>query len=252
MNELQTVNYQLPDTLQDLAKFVLVIPDKISSVKSEIHAMMRLDLAKEVVEQKKEELQMLTEAYIDATVRVGDLTKQIEKRAGRPSEKIISTDEYNLKTKAEKITELGFSQPQVSRFEKMSNNKDIVEQVKADCRESGEPLTQSKVLSLIDEKTKRGRSPTIEEAYYEDVIKPSEDAYKKGCEEIDLAFDAGAKIDNVLMQLENMPFDDYHIECYVKHYLNTDFQRNGRMIELMIGKLEKIKNKIKELNSEIT
>lgn len=251
MNELQTVNYQLPDTLQDLAKFVLVIPDKISSVKSEIHAMMRLDLAKEVVEQKKEELQMLTEAYIDATVRVGDLTKQIEKKQGVRTD-LQPTAAGEGKLKSEVVKELGFGESQVLRFEKMSNNKDVVEQVKADCRNSGETLTQSKVLSLIDEKRKRGQSPTIEEAYYEDVIKASEEAYQKGCEEIDLAFDAGAKIDNVLMQLENMPFDDYHIECYVKHYLNTDFQRNGRMIELMIGKLEKIKNKIKELNSEIT
>jgi hypothetical protein len=251
LNELQTVNYQLPDTLQDLAKFVLVIPDKISSVKSEIHAMMRLDLAKEVVEQKKEELKMLTEAYIDATVRVGDLTKQIEKKQGvRTDLQPTATGEGKLKS--EVVKELGFGESQVLRFEKMSNNKDVVEQVKAECRETGEPLTQSKVLSLIDEKKKRGRSPTIEEAYYEDVIKPSEDAYKKGCEEIDQAFDAGAKIDNVLMQLENMPFDDYHIECYVKYYLNTDFQRNGRMIELMVAKLEKIKNKAKELNSEIT
>lgn len=251
MNELQTVNYQLPDTLQDLAKFVLVIPDKISAVKSEIHAMVRLDLAKEVVEQKKEELQMLTEAYIDATVRVGDLTKQIEKRAGRPPENYSHQCE-ELKPKCEVIKDLGFNKDQVSRFEKMSNNKDIVEQVKADCRESGETLTQSKVLSLIDEKRKRGHSPTIEEAYYDDVIKASEEAYQKGCEEIDQAFDAGEKINNVLMQLENMPFDDYHIECYAKHYLNTDFQRNGRMIEIMIAKLEKIKKKILEVNSEIT
>lgn len=251
MNELQTVNYQLPDTLQDLAKFVLVIPDKISAVKSEIHAMVRLDLAKEVVEQKKEELQMLTEAYIDATVRVGDLTKQIEKKQGvRTDLQPTTTSEGKLKS--EVVKELGFGESQVLRFEKMSNNKDIVEQAKADCRESGETLTQSKVLSLIDEKKKRGHSPTVEEAYYEDVIKPSEEAYQKGCDEIDQAFDAGEKISKVLLAVENMPFDDYHIECYVKHYLNTDFQKNGRMIEIMIAKLKKIKKKILEVNSEIT
>lgn len=251
MNELQTVNYQLPDTLQDLAKFVLVIPDKISAVKSEIHAMTKLDLAKEVVEQKKEELQLLTEAYIDATVRVGDLTKQIVKKQGvRTDLQPTTTGEGKLKS--EVVKELGFGESQVLRFEKMSNNKDVVEQAKADCRESGEPLTQSKVLNLIDEKKKRGKTPTIEEAYYEDVIKPSEEAYQKGCEEIDQAFDAGAKIANVLRPLESMPFDDYHIECYAKHYLNTDLERSGRMIEIAIAKLEKIKKKIKEVNSEIT
>lgn len=95
MNEIQSINYQFPDRIQDLAKFVLVIPDKISSVKSEIHAMTKLDLAKEVVEQKKEELQMLTEAYVDATVRLGDLTKQIEKKQGIRKDLELSNGEIH-------------------------------------------------------------------------------------------------------------------------------------------------------------
>lgn len=75
-------NQQLPDKIEDLAKFVLVGREKLTSVRAEIRAISKLELAEEVREQKREEAQMLAEALMDAEVRIGDLLKQIPKAQG--------------------------------------------------------------------------------------------------------------------------------------------------------------------------
>lgn len=75
-------NQSLPNTIEDLAKFVLVGREKLSAVRANIRAIDKLQLAEEVREQKKEEAQMLAEALLDAEVRIGDLLKQIPKAQG--------------------------------------------------------------------------------------------------------------------------------------------------------------------------
>lgn len=75
-------NQNLPNTIEELAKFVLVGREKLVSVRAEIRAIDKLELAEEVREQKREEAQMLAEALIDAEVRIGDLLKEIPKAQG--------------------------------------------------------------------------------------------------------------------------------------------------------------------------
>lgn len=73
----------LPDNIEDLAKFILVGREKLVSVRAAIRAIDKLELAEEVREQKREEAQMLAEALIDAEVRIGDLLKTIPKAQGK-------------------------------------------------------------------------------------------------------------------------------------------------------------------------
>ena len=75
-------NQNLPNTIEELAIFVLVGREKLVSVRAEIRAIDKLELAEEVREQKREEAQMLAEALIDAEVRIGDLLKEIPKAQG--------------------------------------------------------------------------------------------------------------------------------------------------------------------------
>lgn len=77
---LQSEN--LPNTIEDLAKFVLIGREKLTAVRAEIRAIDKVQLAQEVREQKKEEAQMLAEALLDAEVKIGDLLKQIPKAQG--------------------------------------------------------------------------------------------------------------------------------------------------------------------------
>lgn len=152
-------NQNLPNTIEDLAKFVLVGREKLVSVRAEIRAINKLELAEEVREQKREEAQMLAEALIDAEVRIGDLLKQIPKASGgdRKSEEIKNRTVAkfdNPETKQEVIQRLGFNKDQANRFETMASNKDIVEQVKAEARENEDIPTRTRVLQLVKEKTK--------------------------------------------------------------------------------------------------
>lgn len=61
MNELATVNKQLPDTLPEIAKFSLVGREKLAAVRAEIRAIEKVGLAKEVLEQKKTEAQEIAD-----------------------------------------------------------------------------------------------------------------------------------------------------------------------------------------------
>ena len=82
MNNLIIQQSNLPDTIEELSKFVLVGREKLTAVRAEIRAINKLQLAEDVREQKKEEAQMLAEALLDAEVRIGDLLKTIPKAQG--------------------------------------------------------------------------------------------------------------------------------------------------------------------------
>lgn len=160
MEYLTTVQNNLPDTIEDLAKFVLVGREKLTAVRANIRAIDKLQLAEDVREQKKEEAQMLAEALLDAEVRIGDLLKQIPKatKGNQYTGKMVNDSSVdNQKPKKQVIEELGFNQKQAERFETLSSNKDVVEQVKAEARENEDIPTRSRVLQLVKEKTKEDK-----------------------------------------------------------------------------------------------
>lgn len=154
----------LPNKIEDLAKFVLVGREKLVSVRAEIRAINKLELAEEVREQKREEAQMLAEALIDAEVRIGDLLKQIPKAKNQ-----YAKDNGVHSTKKEVISNLGFNEKQAQRFETLASNKDIVEQVKAEARENEDIPTRSRVLQLVKEKSKEERDNEYLQAQFKEI-----------------------------------------------------------------------------------
>ncbi|MBV4417432.1 hypothetical protein [Clostridium tyrobutyricum] len=89
MNDLVLKQNNLPDNIKDLSKFVLVGREKLTSVKAEIRAIDKLNLATEVRDQKKQECSMLAEALLDAETRLGDLLKQIPKTKNQYTGKMV-------------------------------------------------------------------------------------------------------------------------------------------------------------------
>lgn len=157
MNELTTYAQQLPDTLEDLSKFVLVGREKLISVRAEIRAIDKIHLAEEVRNQKREEAQMLSEAVLDAEVRLGDLLKKIPKINSNQHIKKVQTDStvHLQKPKAEVIKDLGLSEKQAQRFETLADNKDIVEQVKQEAKENDDLPTRTRVIDLAQQRKKK-------------------------------------------------------------------------------------------------
>lgn len=166
MNELIVQSKQLPDNLPDLAAFVLVGREKLTAVRAEIRAIGKLQLAEEVRQQKRDEAQMLSEALLDAEVRIGELTKAIPKAtnggANQYGAKPTAMSEKQ-KTKSEVITDLGFTPKQVERFEILANNPDVVEEVKREARENDDIPTRTRVIDLVQQR-KKAENARIEES----------------------------------------------------------------------------------------
>lgn len=157
MNGVVCVSQELPANIEDLAKFVLVGREKLVSVRAEIRAIDKLNIAEDVRKQKRDEAQMLSEALLDAEVRIGELLKELPTAGGgdRRSEDFKKgiTAPFE-KPKLEIVQELGFNRDQAKRFETLAANKAVVEQVKAEARENEDIPTRSRVLQLVKEKNK--------------------------------------------------------------------------------------------------
>ena len=154
MNDLISYERNLPENIEDVAKFVVIGAEKLNALRAEIRAIKKASIAKEVYDQKLEEQRRLSELILDAAVKVGEFTKQLPKKIGaRTDVKPTDSDVARLcETKGQAIEKLGFSYKQVERFEKLADNKDIVEQVKAQAREEGTSPTRTEVLRRVKER----------------------------------------------------------------------------------------------------
>ena len=115
MGELMVSQGGLPSVIEDVARFVLVGREKLASVRAEIRAIDKLQLAQDVYDQKMDEARMLAEALLDAEVRLGELFKQIPKASGaRTDLQPTDTDVARLpiETKQRTVESLGFTPKQ--------------------------------------------------------------------------------------------------------------------------------------------
>lgn len=174
-NELVLMNDErhLPASLEDLAQFVLVGRDKLAMVRAGIKALDKLDVAEGVRRQKKEEAQMLAEALLDAEVRIGEILAKMPKAGGgdRRSDNFKSNSGVTFETKEEAVKQLGFDKMQVSRFQTLAANKDLVEEVKQAAREADDLPTRTAVLEIAK---RRDRVEAFERKATNDIM-PEED-----------------------------------------------------------------------------
>jgi 16S rRNA G966 N2-methylase RsmD len=191
MTELMNIGNTLPSKIEDLAKFVLIGRDQLNMVRAGIKALDKLDMAKDVREQKKQEAQMLAEALMDAEVRIGEILLAMPKASGgdRKSEKIKSNSNVTfekdyqqptlshpqpVQTKEQAVKQLGFDKIQVSRFQTLAQHKDLVEQVKQEARANDDLATRTAVLQAVKYKDKEEKKEHIrvivEEAKKQEAI----------------------------------------------------------------------------------
>ena len=161
MNEVATTTNNLPTAIEDLSKFILVGREKLTAVKAEIRAIDKLHLAEEVREQKRDEARMLSEALLDAEVRIGQLLKAVPKASGgdrRSDDFKIDTAVVFEKPKSQVVSELGISQKQAERFETLASHPEEVEQIKAEARENDDLPTRTAVLNLVKYKEQKAHA----------------------------------------------------------------------------------------------
>jgi DNA modification methylase len=164
VNEIMNIGNTLPSKIEDLAKFVLIGRDQLNMVRAGIKALDKLDMAKDVREQKKQEAQMLAEALMDAEVRIGEILLAMPKASGGnhgnqyTSAKFLTAEDFGnvpkpepkpIETKQEAAQKLGFNKQQVERFQTLAQNKDVVEQVKQEARANDDLATRTAVLQAV-------------------------------------------------------------------------------------------------------
>ena len=148
MNSIAVSSNNLPGTLEDLSKFVLVGREQLVAVRAAIRAIDKVGVAQEVREQKLREAQEISEAVLDAEVRIGELMRQVPKKQGFAST-IRDTAVANVETKQSIVEKAGFTPKQVQRFEQMAAHPEAVARAKAQAREAGDILSRSKVLQEV-------------------------------------------------------------------------------------------------------
>lgn len=141
----------LPDQPAELAKFILIAPEKAKALKAEIRAIEKAQLAEAVRQQKREELSRLCGLIVLADARMGEITREMQTSVGgRPSGKTLPADGKSFeKTKKQAIQDLGLSTSQVGRMEQMAAHPDIVEEVIAESQAGQTEATQTEVLRRI-------------------------------------------------------------------------------------------------------
>lgn len=154
MEELQTTERLLPDTIDDLVKY-----DKIYSATQKTYREL-LHSVKDWQEATDEEKRILKRAQdeadylIDVRAKIGEFTARIPKASGgdRKSDSFKNRNSANFeKTKKQELSERGIDKDTASRYEALAKeeNKPIIEKVKAEAREHNELVTQTQILKEI-------------------------------------------------------------------------------------------------------
>ena len=267
MKEL-TINTvtQLPATIPELSRFVLVGRDKLKAVRAEIHAIDKLKLAQEVREQKLLEAQELSEMVADAECRLGEMLLQIPKASGgdRKSDSFKNSSQENFdskKSKSEIIGEYGISQKQAYHYQVMAENPGSVQRAKEKARRDGEVLSRSAVLKQVisdcpKKKTARQIESEAKERHAEfkakkegretviDLQEVKEDARdvriigRSFCIEI---MEAAKKLQNIMLTRNREDMD-----ALLKTHTQEELKNLSRMIDDTVNRLRFIQRKIDE------
>ena len=155
---------ELPATIDDLSKFVLIGRDKLTAVRAEIAAIKKVGLASEVLEQKRAEAQEIAELVTLSEMRMGEMLSEIPKAT--PNNNPFHEKQRDLllvKTKTETIAEAGIPREAAKQYQQMAAHPEIVEQAIAEARENDDIVSRASVLRKIKESKKQEQRKEREE-----------------------------------------------------------------------------------------
>lgn len=175
MNDIILQDHQLPSTVEDLSRFILVGREKLIAVRAEIRAINAVGLATEVREQKLKEAQAIAEAVLDAEVRIGQLMAEVPKatKGNQYTGKMVADTgvDNQHQTKKEVIEDAGLNVKQVERFEELAEYPELVEEAKAEARANDTIVTRSSVLEKAKNKKRAEKEAKREKQRQENAEK---------------------------------------------------------------------------------
>ena len=249
MNEITTFQSgQLPDTIEDLAKFVLVNEERSQALKAQIRAIKKVKLAKEVYAQKLAEAQEIGELTVEAGQKMGELISQIPKQSGARTDLQTSSDGSDeVRTKAEVIEDIGLERHQAYEYQLMDKYPQAVENAKQKARDNGDVVSRSQVMKEIAEEKKRAK------ALEEENRKLREAISSQGAENVRLKMElekAPAREIVKEVTVEVVP-DDYEESKKRLKSLESENRLLAKDREDAIEKYNKADEKLKDLERSI-
>lgn len=158
MNELATINKQLPETIEQKAEYVLFGTDALAKYRANISAVKKkFGFVPEQYKQLEAEAQATAENVLLFSVDVGEHIAAIPKASGgdRKSHKIKNDPTVNFeKPKETAIAELGFTPRQARDLQTIAAHPDAVQEVIDEARERGDVASKTQVLRKISEASK--------------------------------------------------------------------------------------------------
>lgn len=147
---ITTTKEYLPTTVEELNTFILIGKQRLIAQKAKIRAIQQTRMAIAAQEAALADTQDAAEILLDAEVRMGEILEGIEPKYN--GSVVSSTEGTHQVPRQEKTLPPDITKKQSHQAQTLSNNRDIVEQAKADARENGEIVTASKVYQIIKEK----------------------------------------------------------------------------------------------------
>lgn len=150
MNDVINYQEQLPDTLEDLSRFVLVNEERVQALRAQIRAIKKVSLAKEVYEQKLAEAQEIGQITVEAAQKMGELLLTIQKSQGKRNDLETSSSMVEeVKTKSEITSEMGMTKDQVSQYQQMAQNPEAVQAAIRKAIDNGDVVSRNQVMKEI-------------------------------------------------------------------------------------------------------
>lgn len=150
MNDITNYQAQLPDTIEDLTQFVLIGRSKLNAYKLKLQKVDKLSDAQNIREQTLQDMQDVSIAIVAAEQRIGEILLSIQKSQGKRTDIETSSGQpEEVKTKGEVISEMGYSRNQVSEYQRLAQNPEIVQRVIDDALTRGEVVTRKLVIEEI-------------------------------------------------------------------------------------------------------
>lgn len=229
MDELTTRTAQLPDTLEDLSQFVLVNKAKLDAYRVKLRAINRLSDAHEIRERTLQEMQDISSALIAAETRIGEILSNIPKQSGKRTDlETSSGDVEKVMTKAEAISEMGYSKDQASDYQRMAQNQAVVNLVLEQAEREGRVVSHAEVMKQI-----KAKDAEIKKLHDDNKI---------------LARRANPEVVEKVVEVEVVP-DDYEELKRMTQTYEADNKRLNREYKQVTSELADAKRQLKESKS---
>lgn len=161
MNDIIKRKETLPDTIEDLSRFIMIGKEQLKAYEARLKAVGHAGFAKDVRDQKLGECQDMATALLSAEARLGDLLEEI------PKKYTISSVGGTNRPQREPSLPPGITKKQSHYAQEISRNRDLIQETIDRAIEKDEIPRRTDVLKAIHKKKRdAAETPELPEGKY--------------------------------------------------------------------------------------